>query len=152
MFSNLPRQMSTFFVNCHFRTLELVQFLPDGRFVFWSQTSPWFVSFSVIILCLRHLDIVIEPDDLKPKIINSISFYSIKPTYLNCLIFQKSLPSFLWVHPPLVGSSTFSKDIVSFLPSVSSLPPDFALRIIININYKITQYLSDKKVNLLKGI
>lgn len=56
--------MTTLVVHSHFRALEFIEFLPYGSFVFRRQPGPRFVRASIIVVRLRHLDVVVEAYDL----------------------------------------------------------------------------------------
>lgn len=60
----LPRQMATALVDCHFGGLELVQLLAYGSLILWRQSCPWFVRTPIVIMGLRHLNVIIEAYDL----------------------------------------------------------------------------------------
>lgn len=45
-------------MNSHLTALELIQFLPNGSFVFWAEPSPGLVSPTIILLALNHFCIV----------------------------------------------------------------------------------------------
>lgn len=56
--------MSTAFVHRHLGAFELVQLLPDGGLVLRGEPRPRFVRPPVVIVGLRHLDVVVKADDL----------------------------------------------------------------------------------------
>lgn len=59
-----PGKMSTAFVHGHLGTFELVQLLPDGSLVLGGESRPRFVRPSIVVVRLRHLDVIVEADDL----------------------------------------------------------------------------------------
>jgi hypothetical protein len=56
--------MPAAFVHGHLRAFELVELFSYGSFVFRCQPGPRLVRPSVVVVRLRHLDVVVEPDDL----------------------------------------------------------------------------------------
>lgn len=60
---NVPGKMSTTFVHGHFGALELVQFLADGGLVFRRQACPRFVRPPVVVVRLRHLNVIVETNN-----------------------------------------------------------------------------------------
>lgn len=56
--------MSTALMHRHLGTLELVQLLAYCGLVFGRQPRPRFVCPPIVVVRLRHLDVVVEPDDL----------------------------------------------------------------------------------------
>ena len=48
----------------HLETFEVIEFLPDDSFVAGCEARPGLVCPAVILLSLRHLDVVVETDDL----------------------------------------------------------------------------------------
>lgn len=56
--------MPAVFVDLHLHAFELVQLFSNGRLVFGREPGPRFVRPAVVVLCLRHLDIVVEADYL----------------------------------------------------------------------------------------
>lgn len=61
---SIPRQMPTALVDGHFGGLELVQLLANGGLVLWRQSCPRLVRPPIVVVGLRDLDVVVEPDDL----------------------------------------------------------------------------------------
>lgn len=61
---NSPRQMATALVDCHFGGLELVQLLAYGGLILWRQSCPWLVRTPIVIMRLRHLNVIVEANDL----------------------------------------------------------------------------------------
>ena len=59
--------MSALFVHVHLARLVVVEFLPDGRLVLGGQPGPGLVRPPVVLVARRHLDVVVEFDDLKIK-------------------------------------------------------------------------------------
>ena len=59
--------MTTVIVHRHLTRLEIVQLLPDGRLVLGRQPGPGFVSAAVVLVTRRHLNVVVEFDDLKRR-------------------------------------------------------------------------------------
>ena len=49
----------------HFHALVVVEFFPDNRLVPGGETRPRFVSSPVVLLGFRHLNVVIEPYNLR---------------------------------------------------------------------------------------
>lgn len=56
--------MPTALVHRHLRALELVQLLADRRLVLGRQPRPRFVRAPIVVVRLRHLDVVVEADNL----------------------------------------------------------------------------------------
>jgi len=56
--------MATALVDCHFGGLELVQLLAYGGLILWRQSCPWLIRPSIVIVRLRHLNIIVEAYDL----------------------------------------------------------------------------------------
>lgn len=56
--------MPAAFVHGHFAALELVQLLANGRLIFGRQSRPRLVGTSIVVVRLRHLDVIVEADDL----------------------------------------------------------------------------------------
>lgn len=56
--------MPAAFVHGHFAALELVQLLANGRLIFGRQSRPRLVGASIVVVRLRHLDVIVEADDL----------------------------------------------------------------------------------------
>lgn len=56
--------MTTAFVDGHLGGLELVQLLANGGLVLRRQSCPWLVRPAIVVVGLRHLDVVVEPNDL----------------------------------------------------------------------------------------
>jgi len=56
--------MPTALVDGHFGGLELVQLLANGGLVLRRQSCPRLVRPSIVVVGLRDLDVVVEPDDL----------------------------------------------------------------------------------------
>lgn len=56
--------MATALVHRHFGALELVQLLAYGRLVLGRQPRPRLVRTPIVVVRLRHLDVVVEADDL----------------------------------------------------------------------------------------
>ena len=63
----LPGQVPAVFVYVHFAGLEVVEFFPDGSFVFGGQPGPRLVRPTLVVRTWRHLDVVVEFDDLEKK-------------------------------------------------------------------------------------
>ena len=61
----LPGEMPALLVHAHFAGLEVVELFPYGGLVFGRQPGPRFVCPSVVLVAGRHLDVVVELDDLK---------------------------------------------------------------------------------------
>lgn len=53
-----PGKMSTSFVHSHLGAFEFVQFLPDGSLVLGGEPRPRFVRPPVVVVRLRHLDVI----------------------------------------------------------------------------------------------
>jgi len=60
----VPGEVSAFLVNGHLRAFKLVQLLSNGSLIFRSQSRPGLVGSPVVIVSLRYLDVIVEPDDL----------------------------------------------------------------------------------------
>lgn len=56
--------MATALVDCHFGGLELVQLLAYGGLILWRQSCPWLVRTPIVIMRLRHLNVIVEANDL----------------------------------------------------------------------------------------
>lgn len=61
--SFVPGKMSTTFVYGHFGAFEFVQFLAYSGLILGREPRPRFVSPPIVVVSLRHLDIVVEPND-----------------------------------------------------------------------------------------
>lgn len=57
-------EMFGLLVYLHLQALEVVKLLPDCSLVSGGEPSPGLVRPTVVFVSLRHLDIVVEPDDL----------------------------------------------------------------------------------------
>ena len=56
--------MPTLFMHVHLVGLVVVELLPDGRLVLGRQPRPRLVGAPVVLVARRHLDVVVELDDL----------------------------------------------------------------------------------------
>jgi hypothetical protein len=54
-------------MHVHFEALEIVELLPDDGLVAGREARPGLVGAPVVFLRLRHLDVVVEANDLHNK-------------------------------------------------------------------------------------
>lgn len=66
--------MSAILVNGHLHALKFVKLLPYSSLVLRGQSRPGLVGPPVVVVRLRHLDVVIEPDNLPNEIVTASAF------------------------------------------------------------------------------
>ena len=61
----IPGEVPRVLVHFHLHGLEVVEFLADGRLVARREARPRLVGATVVLVSRRHLDVVVEADDLR---------------------------------------------------------------------------------------
>ena len=61
----LPGQMSTIFMYIHLAGFKIVELFSNRSFVFRSQTSPWFISPSIILVARSYFNVIAKFDNLQ---------------------------------------------------------------------------------------
>ena len=65
--------MSTILVNGHLHALKFVKLLSYSSLVLRGQSRPWLVRSPVVVVRLRHLNVVVEPDNLPNETLIPVS-------------------------------------------------------------------------------